>query len=431
MEKHLENGRPLGLPLTAWQMSAVFVLVTLITASHLDEIAPTVARILRVLAYGSSLLVIAWQAWPLLRLPRTAMRAFFQAYRRTILWPLVLYFLGLIIGALRGPAPLSSLWQAFSDAVVFAFALLAFGWLVDDLNQAVRRLLVVVALLTGLILAEALVVYVGNLAGWWLLNPYYHPGDFGFRMLMNGPFTHSNHLAYVLMAGAFAAGILALVLQARVHWGWFALTGFLALGVAVTFGRGAMLGTATGLLGILSLRRRKLAIMLGAVALAGVLVLVAGAAGWIALPDFLPKIGFAGRNELWSAAIANLRVYGPLGVGPGQADSIPGMGIHNFILEQYGEGGLLTTLGVLGWLVLPIVHLRRSRLSPALAWAIVAAMAGLMVHGIFWNQFLNGLRFLTLVYVCLWTALATTGNRSQESEFGSQNGDSGIPHSVF
>jgi hypothetical protein len=34
-------------------------------------------------------------------------------------------------------------------------------------------------------------------------------------------------------------------------------------------------------------------------------------------------------------------------------------------------------------------------------------MAGLMVHGVFWNQFLNGLRFLTLVYVCLWTALAT------------------------
>jgi len=272
---------------------------------------------------------------------------------------------------------------------------------------------------------------VGNLAGWWLLNPYYHPGDFGFRMLMNGPFTHSNHLAYILMAGAFAAGVLALVFRPKVQWSWFALTGFLALGVAVTFGRGAMLGTATGLLGILSLRHRRLAIMLGAVTLAGVLVLVAGAAGWIALPDFLPKIGFAGRNELWSAAIANLRVYGALGVGSGQADSIPGWGIHNFILEQYGEGGLLTTLGVLGWLVLPIVHLRRSRLSPALAWAIVAAMAGLMVHGIFWNQFLNGLRFLTLVYVCLWTALATTGNRSQESEFGSQNGDSGIPHSVF
>jgi O-antigen ligase len=225
--------------------------------------------------------------------------------------------------------------------------LLAFGWLVSDLNQAVRRLLVVVALLASLILVEALAVYVGNLAGSWLLNPFYYPGDFGIRMLMNGPFNHANHLAYALMAGAFVAGILALVLQPKVHRGWLALTAFLALGVAVTFGRGAMLGTATGLLGILSLRRRKLAIALGAVALAGVLVLVAGAAGWITLPDFLPKIGSSGRGELWDAAIANLRVYGPLGVGPGQADSIHGIGIHNFLLEQYGEGGIVATLGVL------------------------------------------------------------------------------------
>ena len=424
MEKQFENRRPLGLPLTAWQMSAVVVLVTLITASHLDEIAPTIARILRGLAYGSTLLVIAWLAWPLRRSPRTAMRTFFEAYRRTILWPLILYFLGLIIGALRGPAPLSSLWQTASDALVFAFALLAFGWLAEDLNRTVRQFLQVIAVWTGILLLGSVIVYVGNLAGWWLLNPYYHPGDFGYRLLTNGPFTHANHLAYVLMAGAFAAGILALFLQPKVHWGWLALTGFLALGVALTFGRGAMLGTATGLLGILSLRHRKLAVILGAVALAGVLVLVAGAAGWIALPDFLPKIGFAGRNELWSAAITNLRIYGPLGVGSGQADSIPGMGIHNFILEQYGEGGILTTLGVLGWLVLPIVHLRRSRLNPALAWSLVAAMVGLMVHGIFWSQFLNGLRFLTLVFVCLWTALATTGNRSQESEFGSQKSDS-------
>jgi len=106
-------------------------------------------------------------------------------------------------------------------------------------------------------------------------------------------------------------------------------------------------------------------------------------------------------------AIANLKIYGPFGVGSGQADSIPGMGIHNFLLEQYGEGGVLTTLGVLGWLILPVVLLRRSRLELTLAWSIVAMMAGLMVHGLFWSQFLNGLRFLTLAFVCLWTALAT------------------------
>ena len=41
-----------------WEVTLVVVLVTLITASHLDEIAPTIARILRGLAYGSTLLVI-------------------------------------------------------------------------------------------------------------------------------------------------------------------------------------------------------------------------------------------------------------------------------------------------------------------------------------------------------------------------------------
>ena len=62
-----------------WEVTLVVVLVTLITASHLDEIAPTIARILRVLAYGSTLLISAWMAWPLLRSPRTALRTFFQA----------------------------------------------------------------------------------------------------------------------------------------------------------------------------------------------------------------------------------------------------------------------------------------------------------------------------------------------------------------
>jgi hypothetical protein len=57
-------------------VTLVVALTTLITASHLDEIAPTIAR---VLAYGSTLLISAWMAWPLLRSPRTALRTFFQA----------------------------------------------------------------------------------------------------------------------------------------------------------------------------------------------------------------------------------------------------------------------------------------------------------------------------------------------------------------
>lgn len=410
----------------AWQLIAVVLLTTLITASSLDEIAPSVARLLRVLAYASTLLAIAWLAWPLLRMPAEAARTFLQAYHRTVLWPLVLYFAGLLIGSLRGPQPLYSLWQTASDAIVFAFAFLAFGWRVDGLNRIVRQYLKVIALWTGILLLGSATIYAGNLAGWWLINPYYHPGDFGYRMLMNGPFKHANHLAYVLMTGAFAASYLGLAERPRIHWGWSCLAGGLALGVAVTYGRGAMLGTAIGLLGILYLRRRALALTLGVLASLLAMVLAAGAAGMISLPEFLPKVSIAGRDALWDAAIANVRVYGPLGVGPGSADSLPGMGIHNFLLEQYGEGGVLALLGVLGWLALPVIQVRRARLSQPLAWSIVAAMAGLMVHGLFWSQFLNGLRFLTLVFVCLWTALATPLRDTNGEASGSMG-----PHRAF
>lgn len=393
--------------LAPWQMLGVVILTTLITASSLDGNFPTVARLLRLLAYGSILATTAWLAWPMRISPANAARGFYHAYRHTVFWPLVLYFVGLVVGSLRGPQTLRALWQTLSDAIVFAFAFVAFGWRANDLRATVRRFLESIAVWTAVLLLASTIAYAGNMAGWWLINPYYHPGDFGYRMLMNGPFNHANHLAYVLMTGAFAAAYLALADRPTIHWGWLCLAGALALGVAVTFGRGAMLGTAAGLLGILSLRHRKLALLLVIFAFGGVAILVGGALGYLTLPEALPKIGIAGRDVLWEAAIANVRAYGPLGVGPGSADSLPGMGIHNFLLEQYGEGGILTMAGVLGWLVLPVLHLRRSALPMSLARSTVAAMLGLMVHGLFWSQFLNGLRFLTLVFVCLWTALAT------------------------
>ncbi len=107
------------------------------------------------------------------------MTSFLLAYRRTILWPLVLYFVGLTVGSLHGPQPLNSLWQTASDALVFAFGFLAFGWRVNDLTRTVRPFVVVIAVWTGILLLSSAILYAGNLAGWWLINPYYHPGDFG------------------------------------------------------------------------------------------------------------------------------------------------------------------------------------------------------------------------------------------------------------
>jgi hypothetical protein len=313
----------------------------------------------------------------------------------------------LIIGGLRGPDPTSSLWQTFSDGLVYLYAFIIFGIVEMNPNRLVESVFRTIAMWTGLLLLVSLAIYLGNLMDWWLINPYFHTDAARTRMLLNGPFGHANHFAYVLMIGAFSSGYLGLLQEDRLQWKWLALTAFLCLGVLLTFGRGSMLGTAAGLLFLLVTRDRKIGFLAIAAAVLVVAYLLAGALELIPIPDFVPKISFAGRGRLWETAIDNLRIYGPLGIGSGQAVSYNGMGIHNFFLEQYGEGGFLTVAGVLLWLVIPLATWRESALDQKLKIAIIALMAGIMVHGIFWNQFLNGLRFLTLAGVLFWTALAT------------------------
>ena len=83
MGTQLKSTCQIGSLSTAWRI-AVVVLTTLITASSLDEIAPTISGGLRILAYGTTLLFTAWYALPLLRTPLGELRSFFEAYRRTI-----------------------------------------------------------------------------------------------------------------------------------------------------------------------------------------------------------------------------------------------------------------------------------------------------------------------------------------------------------
>jgi hypothetical protein len=252
-------------------------------------------------------------------------------------------------------------------------------------------------------MTASLVIYIGNLNGWWEINAI----PFRTILLMNGPFNHANHLGYVLMSGAFASASLYIISNNRFRSIWLILSIYLIIGVAITYARGAMIGTAVGIIGILALRHRRIALILTLLSIGGLIMMTAAAAiepPWL---DFLPKTDFSDRGIIWGMAINQLREYGPLGVGAGQAESFPDLTMHNFWLEQYGEGGILTALGVVGWFIFPIIFIKRSRLNRQLAWCIVAMMIGVMVHGIFWGYFLNGLRFLTLIYACLWTALAT------------------------
>jgi hypothetical protein len=396
-----------------FELSLIIISVTLITGSSLDELMPTFSKILRLVAYASILFFCGWHLFPVLQNPQKYWKIFIQRYRYFLI-AIVLYFLGLLIGGLRGPNPAGSLWQTFSDGLVFLYAFVVFGVTEMDPNRLANEILRVVALWTGLLLLGSLIIYIGNIADWWMINPYYHSDEARSSLLLNGPFGHANHFAYVLMIGAFASGYAALLKEDQIQWKWAALTAFLCLGILLTFGRGSMLGTAFGLLIMLLVRDRKLGLLAIAASVVFIAYLLAGALELISVPDFVPKISFASRGLLWETAMENLRSYGPLGVGSGQAQSIYGMGIHNFFLEQYGEGGLITVIGILLWLAIPLTTLKQSVLDKKFKVAILALMTGIMVHGLFWNQFLNGLRFLTFAGVLLWTALATTKSTYHE-----------------
>lgn len=396
------------------EISIVIILVTLITGSSLDELLPSLSKVLRVLAYGSILFFSLWRLSLVITAPVKFLTACNQRYRYFLL-AVGFYFLGLVIGGIRGPDPLYSLWQTTSDAIVFLYAFTVFGVVEDDKNLIVKNILRVTAIWTGVLLLGSLIVYIGNLAGWWLINPYYHPDVGRLSMLLNGPFRHANHFAYILMIGALASAYLALLDEERILWKWALLTVLLCAGLALTFGRGAMLGMAIGLLIMITVRDRRVGLLATIAAIALAAYLVAGALSLVTVPSFIPKISFAGRAGLWDASIENLHQYGPLGVGSGQAESRDGVGIHNFFLEQYGEGGIITSIGVFLWLVVPLITYKRSVLNKNLKIAILATMAGVLVHGLFWNQFLNGLRFFTLVGVLLWTGFATTRPPDAES----------------
>jgi hypothetical protein len=552
------------------EIIVVVIVVTLMTGSPLGKSSHTFEQVIKASGYVIILWLSARLFLPLMTNLRSEALRFSLSYAGTIAIPYVLYFAGLILGAFAGTHPGQSLWQTTSDALVFCFALLAFGWANGDLPGSIRRLLAVIALWSMVLLFFAITQYAGNRLGWWLINPYYYPMGGKQVLLPNGPFDHANHLGYALMSGALAAFSLGMAAFQKTKPEWICVGILLSIGLIATLARGAVLGLLIGMIGITAIQHRLLAFVLGLVASLTVAVLALyyfggsvsilsatpavtsipaenfqgyrGMSGqqwsswlkqfhgnirlnqngsitsqpiwlsegsyqvvlqghgtlgssspheiprtpfvivtvlqegnpvlqeairlpeltayletskwtltgkgeisvviayeddahtsednrnvileavyvikpWVPLlaprtPSFLPKVATTNRGVIWATAIENLRGYGPLGAGAGQAESRPGLSTHNFWLEQYGEGGVLTILGVLGWLILPLLSIRQSALPRRLAWAIVAMMAAVLVHGLFWTQFLNGLRYLTLVMSSLWTALSTLKPRA-------------------
>lgn len=548
------------------EIVVILLLVTLITNPAPFLSAGLLGPATKFLAYAAVLSIMVRIALAVGRPIRHSARLFIQTYKRSILWPMVIYFMGLIVGSLVGPDPIASLWQTASDLIVFSFAFIAFGCFSANLEQAVIRLLRVVAILSALMLLIALTLLIGNMAGLWCgeapNTALCSPSESGMRGIFDNPLV----LGYILMTGSLASASLYVVANSQRQGTWATLALLLSLGVMLTLARGALLGTIAGLLAITAIRSRRLAYLLtilaaisfislsfvtllrefpqlremisiteikprsfdiyadltdeewedhieaagsrlilspGASATSGDLVMSFGEyrlvllgrasqgptagdsrsydhllgytirqgnrqiasgrftltnmqtfglgssfrieeeapvqitlsyatsgkpqnggyaeitsvslipPGWrevlLRINNSLPKYGVLARVVIWKEAIANIKSYGIFGVGPGNAESMSGMSTHNLWLEQLGEGGILAITGTFGWLILPLLQIRKSLLSDGLSWAIVGMMGALMIHSLFWTQFLNGLRFLTLVYVCLWTALATQG----------------------
>jgi len=391
------------IPLSNLEIILLLCSTMLITGSPLDKTGRLAWLVIRLIGYGVPLVILARHILPAVSsLPSIAQRTW-HAYRITLLPPLAFMLIGEGIGALRGPSPLYSLWQTASLALVFLMAFMLYGACLSNPKHEIRRLLRIIALVTMALLALSLPVYLGNVLHWWVLNPYIM---YTGQMLLNGPFYHANVFGYVLMIAALAAFFLAFDNRKPWDWWWMAATGFLVIGLLLTFARGALFGAAVGLLAILFFRYRRIALILaaGAVVISVLLALIG--AGKLPAPDFLPKLTLSGREIVWQAAVQNLKVYGPLGVGAGNAESLPDLGMHNLFMSQYGEGGVLTLTGFLLLVLLPLLRIRHSRLDFPLATAIAAMMAAELVHGIFWEEFMNGLRYQTLVYALLWTALA-------------------------
>jgi len=390
-------------PLTDFELYCMLASVMLITGSPLDKLPRLYWLAIRLVGYGVPLLILLRHLIPNYRKLPALIRDTLYQYRQTLLLPLGLLLLGEMIGALRGPSILYSLWQTASLLFVMLLSFTFYGAALPDPQYQVRRFLRILSKLAMVILALSLPVYLGNVLGWWVINPYIM---YTGQMLLNGPFYHANVFGYVLMLAALASLFLALDTKKTWDWGWMAAAGFLLFGLLLSFARGAILGAGVGILGILYNRSRKLATALAIPAVLGGVVLALAGAGVIHGLEFLPKLTLSGRETVWEAGWNNLKLYGPLGIGAGQAESLPNLSTHNLFMEQYGEGGVLTLIGFLAWVILPVTRIRQSRLDRTLAWGITAMMAAELVHGLFWVEFMNGLRYQTLAYAFLWTAMA-------------------------
>lgn len=229
--------------------------------------------------------------------------------------------------------------------------------------------------------------------------------------------------------------------------------GLLALGILMSWSRGAWLGAAAGLLATVGLRNRRTALLgLLAALLLGLLIATAGRA---ALPgsigDRLSDLGgyFGGpdpaRTEItdanfsvlerlahWQAGWRMFEDHPWLGVGIGNyAVAYPAYRLphwyeplghaHNVFINFLAETGVLGAGAFLAfWLLTPIMLWRRAHARGVAAWAsalgvgVLGAWAYITVHSLFDNLFVQHIQLQLALLLC--AVIAATGDRPGSGE---------------
>jgi O-antigen ligase len=248
----------------------------------------------------------------------------------------------------------------------------------------------------ALVMGGVLAALVG-LAGW--LQGGGTSAD-GLRRLV-GPVFSPNHMALLLERSLYLGLGLALVATGRWRTGWLAGCGVMAVALALTGSRGALLlGMPAGLAALALLgpgvgaRLRRLPRSWW---LTGLVVglMAAAALGWLLWPRLSNSATVQERLAIWSATLALWRDFPLFGVGPNgffwrfpayiPLDSALDPNLrhpHNLWLEMVAQGGVAALVWLGGLLALGYSYLRRRR--GALSWpeaGLIAALVAGLAHG--------------------------------------------------
>jgi hypothetical protein len=312
-------------------------------------------------------------------------------------WPVAAFAIVTLIAAVLARQPADSLWNARNVLLLFSVWVLRDAW--PDSARACRDLLTVLAVMAVIsVIGVVQVAFCAELAAW--------APRLG-RVATKCHRAHAFYSIYMTMGGVLAVVLLATVpilVDRRARPRWTPVAWLLsAVGLAVTYVRGAWLGFGAGVLVLASTVRQGRRLLLGGLAVLAVLLLLLPGVRSRARSIVDPSDPTSSERLLmWRSGLAMARDHALHGVGPGQVKRVyPDYAapqvvhrsrghLHNTpiqILVERGVPGLLAWLWIFAaffgraWpLARALVTIGDGR--HALVSGAVSAVAGFLVAGL-------------------------------------------------